>query len=147
MTKLLHKELTSTIIGVYYDVYNGTARTYPEFIYERAMMDDLRRKGVSCRRQPEYQVFYKGRLVGVQRLDLFVAEDVVVEIKVKPQLTRLHKAQAISYLKVVDKEVGLVCNSGSPSRSLSGYISKSVRRKMSRPLCWPTGLPNSSRRN
>jgi hypothetical protein len=32
MTELLHKELTQAIIGVYYDVYNGTARTYPEFI-------------------------------------------------------------------------------------------------------------------
>jgi len=115
MTEILHKKLTGTIIGVYYDVYNGTARTYPEFIYERAMMDDLRRKGVSCQRQPEYQVFYKGKLVGVQRLDLFVADEVVVEIKVKPQLTPLHKAQAISYLKVVDKEVGLLCNFGSPS--------------------------------
>jgi GxxExxY protein len=115
MTKLLHKKLTGTIIGVYYDVYNGTARTYPEFIYERAMMDDLRRKGVSCLQQPEYQVFYKGKLVGVQRLDLFVAEEVVVELKVKPQLTRLHKAQAISYLKVVGEAVGLLCNFGSPS--------------------------------
>jgi GxxExxY protein len=45
---------------------------------------------------------------------LFVAEDVVVEIKVKPRLTRLHKAQAISYLKVVGKEVSLLCNFGSP---------------------------------
>lgn len=115
MTKLLYKELTGTIIGIYYDVYNGTGRTYPEFIYERAMADDLRRKGISCRRKPEYQVLYKDRLVGFQQLDLFVAEDIVVEIKVAPQLTRLHKAQSISYLKVVDKEVGLLFNFGSPN--------------------------------
>lgn len=115
MTKLLHKELTGTIIGVYYDVYNGTGRTYPEFIYESAMIHDLQRKSIFCQRQPEYRVFYKDKLVGVQRLDLFVAGEVVVEIKVKPQLTRLHKAQAISYLKVVGKEVGLLCNFGSPS--------------------------------
>lgn len=114
MTEFLHGELTSTIIGVYYDVYNGTGRTYPEFIYERAMRDDLQRRGISCRRQPEYQIFYKDKLIGAQRLDLFVAGDVVVEIKVAPRLTKLHKAQAISYLKVVGQEVGLVCNFGSP---------------------------------
>ncbi len=114
MTKLLYKELTGTIIGVYYDVYRGTARTYPEYIYEQAMLDDLRRKGIHCWRQPEYEVFYRDKRVGRQRLDLFVAGEVVVELKVAPGLTKLHKAQAISYLKVVDKQVSLLCNFGSP---------------------------------
>jgi GxxExxY protein len=140
MTELLHKELTGTIIGVYYDVYNGTARTYPEFIYERAMMDDLRCKDVSCRRQPEYQILYKGKLVGVQQLDLFVAEDVVVEIKVKPRLTRLHKAQAISYLKVVGKEVGLLCNFGSPSPEFERLYFKE-RSAQDEPATMPPDWP------
>jgi GxxExxY protein len=112
MTELLHKQLTGTIIGVYYDVYNGTARTYPEFIYERAMMHDLCQKGIFCQQQREYQVVYKDKLVGSQRLDLFVADEVVVEIKAAPQLTDLHKAQAFSYLKVANKDVGLLCNFG-----------------------------------
>jgi len=116
MTKLLHKQLTSTstIIGVYYDVYNGTSRTYPEYIYENAMVGDLQALRVPCRRQDEHQVFYKDRLVGVQRLDLFIADKVVVELKVVSALTRLHKAQAISYLKVTGKQVGLLFNFGSP---------------------------------
>lgn len=41
VTELLHRELTNKIIRVYYDVYNGLSRTYPEFIYENAMMRDL----------------------------------------------------------------------------------------------------------
>jgi GxxExxY protein len=114
MTKLLHKKTTGTIIGVYYDVYNGTGRTYPEHVYENAMIGDLRAVRVPCRRQDEYQVVYKGKLVGVQRLDLFVAGEVVVELKVVPALTRIHKAQAISYLKVTGKQVGLLFNFGSP---------------------------------
>lgn len=115
MPELIHKELTGKIIGVYYDVYNGTGRTYPEFIYERAMAGDLRQKGIACRRQDEYEIFYKGKKVGAQRLDLFIAGEVVVEIKVAPCLTKLHKAQAFSYLKVVDKQVGLLCNFGRAS--------------------------------
>jgi GxxExxY protein len=114
MVKLLYKETTGLIIGVYYDVYNGTGRTYPEYIFENAMMGDLRILRVPCRRQVEYRIFYKGRLVGVQRLDLFVAGEVVVEIKVVLVLTKLHKAQAISYLKVVGKQVGLLFNFGGP---------------------------------
>lgn len=114
MTEWRHQELTGAIIGVYYDVYNGMGRTYPEYIYERAMMDDLQRKGIKCRQQPKYKIFYRDRLIGVQRLDLFVAGQVVVELKVAPNLTKLHKAQTISYLKVVGKEDGLVCNFGNP---------------------------------
>lgn len=112
---MLHRELSQTIIGIYYDVYNGTGRTYPEFIYERAMVRDLQRGGIACRRQPAYQVFYKEKLVGVQQLDLFVAGEVVVELKVAPVLTKLHQAQAISYLKVMGKHVGLLVNFGSPA--------------------------------
>ncbi|MDY7079643.1 MAG: GxxExxY protein [Chloroflexota bacterium] len=114
MVKLLHKKTTGAIIGVYYDVYNGTGRTYPEYIYENGMIGDLRELDIPCRPQDEYQVFYKGKLVGVQRLDLFVGGEVVVEIKVVLALTKLHKAQAISYLKVVGKQVGLLFNFGSP---------------------------------
>ncbi|MEE8390400.1 MAG: GxxExxY protein, partial [Anaerolineae bacterium] len=114
MAKLLYQKTTGIIIGVYYDVYNGTGRTYPEYIFENAMMGDLRILRVPCRRQVEYHIFYKGKLVGEQWLDLFVAGEVVVEIKVVLALTKLHKAQDISYLKVVGKQVGLLFNFGSP---------------------------------
>jgi GxxExxY protein len=76
------------------------------------MMNDLRQKGILCQQQKEYQVVYKDKLVGSQRLDLFVADEVVVEIKAVPQLTDLHKAQAYSYLKVANKKVSLLCNFG-----------------------------------
>jgi GxxExxY protein len=114
MTKLLHKELTRQIIRAYYDVYNGTSRTYPEYIYENGMMHDLRALRIPCLRQDEYEICYKDWPVGKQRLDIFVAGDVVVEIKVAPRLTRLHKAQTISYLKTTGKKVGLLFNFGGP---------------------------------
>jgi GxxExxY protein len=97
-----HYELTRTVIGVYHDVYDSTGRTSPESFYERAMVGDLLRQGVRCRLQEEYEVWYKEKLVGRQQLDLFEADKVVVKIKVAPALTNLHKAQAISYLKVSD---------------------------------------------
>lgn len=112
MTELLHKELTHAIIGAYYRVFNGTGRTYPEYIYERAMARELREQGLPLVRQDEYRIVYKDRLVGVQILDLFVVRQICVEIKVAPSLTRLHRAQAISYLKVTGRSVGLLLNFG-----------------------------------
>lgn len=71
MTDILFRELTRQIIGVYFDVYNGLSRTYPEFVYEKAMRRDLQQQGITCQQQEEYQIFYKGQLIGLQRLDLF----------------------------------------------------------------------------
>ena len=45
VTELLHKELTGAIIGAYYEVYNHTSRNYPEYIYERAMIQELQQRG------------------------------------------------------------------------------------------------------
>jgi len=114
MTELLHKALTQSIIGVYYDVYNGTSRIYPEYFYDRAMVHDLRALKIRCVQQPEYQIVYKDRIVGKQILDILIAREVVVEDKVAPALTRLHKAQLLSYLKVTGKQVGLLFNFGGP---------------------------------
>jgi hypothetical protein len=89
MPELLHKELTGIIIGAYYEVYNHTSRTYPEYIYESALMEELRRRGLAVTRQDEYHILYKGRLVGKQRLDLFVVQEIVVENKKTEKLRGL----------------------------------------------------------
>lgn len=114
MTELLHKELTGKIIGVYYDVYNGLSQTYPEFVYERAMMADLRAQGIPCVRQDKYVIRYKDWIVGRQELDIFVAQVVVVELKVADCILPIHLAQLLSYQKTVGKEVGLLFRFGGP---------------------------------
>lgn len=114
MTELLHKELTGQIIGVYYDVYNGLSQTYPEFVYEKAMMADLRGLGIPCVRQDKYEIRYKDWIVGRQELDIFIAQAVVVEIKVTERIKPIHLVQLLSYLKTVGKEVGLLFRFGGP---------------------------------
>ncbi len=108
-----YEDLTGVIIGAYYEVYNHTSRTYPEYIYERAMIHELQSRGLFCTQQDEYEILYKDRRVGIQRLDLLIVQEVVVENKVTDKLTKRHKAQGISYLKTVNKPVGLLLNFGS----------------------------------
>jgi GxxExxY protein len=112
MTKSQFNDSSGTIIGAYYEVYNHTSRTFPEYIYERAMIEELRLRGIPTTRQDEYKITYKGYPAGSQRLDLFVADELVVENKVTDKLTRLNKAQCISYIKTVDKRTGLLMNFG-----------------------------------
>lgn len=115
MAGLLYRELTGNLIGAYYTLYNGTSRTYPEFIYENGMVKLAGKMRVSCRRQPEYRIMYKGQLVGIQRLDILVADElVVIECKVVPRLEGIHRAQTYSYMKTVGARVGLLLNFGGP---------------------------------
>ncbi len=113
MPRLLHKELTGSILGAYYAVYNGTSRTYPEWIYENGMAKLLRREGIRYSRQPAYEIVYKERVVGRQQLDILVVDaKVVIECKVAACLELIHKAQLFSYLKTVGAQVGLLLNFG-----------------------------------
>jgi len=112
MSKLLFKELTGEVIGAYYEVYNHTSRTYPEWVYEHCLMYELRKRGIPCVHQDERRIEYKGKIVGLHRLDVLVDARVVVENKVAERIAPLHKAQTISYLKAWDKQVGLVFNFG-----------------------------------
>ncbi|MBA3531821.1 MAG: GxxExxY protein [Ardenticatenales bacterium] len=108
---LRHAEITGRILKAYYEVWNHTARLYPEVIYERCMQGELA-PHLPCKRQDAYEIFYKNIKVGGQRLDMFLADEIVVELKVVPELTKLHKAQTISYIKVVGKRDGLLINFG-----------------------------------
>lgn len=112
MGTLLFKELTGEIIGAYYEVYNHTSRTYPEWVYENCLMYELRKRRIPCVRQDERRIDYKEETVGLHRLDVLVDAQVVAENKVAERITPLHKAQTISYLKAWEKRVGLVLNFG-----------------------------------
>ncbi len=133
MPILKHKALTETIIGAYYEVYNHTSRTYPEYIYEQAVIKELQRRELSVKQQDEYEIFYKEYRIGLQRLDLFVVQEVVVELKVASKLTRLHKAQAYSYVKTVDKQVGLLFNFGSQKPDFSRIYFNPAKRASATP--------------
>jgi GxxExxY protein len=75
-------------------------------------MTELRQRGCEVSQQDQYRIVYKGQLVGVQRLDLFVVHEIVVENKAIAKLVPLNKAQTQSYLKTVGKQVGLLLNFG-----------------------------------
>jgi len=132
MTRLLHKDLTGQIIGVYYNVFNGLSQDYPEPVFEKAMITDLRGQGVSCVKQAKYEIRYKDWIVGRQELDIFVAQIVVVEIKVAERIEPIHLAQLLSYLKTVGKEVGLLFRFGGPEPEFE--------RRVLTPSAWETDL-------
>jgi GxxExxY protein len=108
---LLSESLTETIIGAAIEVHRQLGPGLLESVYEDCMCAELRLQNVPFRRQIELPVIYKGRETsGKYRIDLVVADAVVVELKAVERLLSVHEAQLLTYFRLTGKRVGLLIN-------------------------------------
>jgi len=107
-----HKELTSTIIGCFYDVYNELGYGFLEKVYENALKYELEKKGFEVQKQKPISVYYDEVLVGEYFADLIVNDLIIIELKAAESLCEEHEFQLINYLKATEIEVGLLMNFG-----------------------------------
>ena len=104
------KGLTEEIIRCAIAVHRTLGPGFVENIYESAMAHELGKIGRSFERQKIVKVFYDGIEVGEHRIDLFVEQKVVVELKSADAIVGKHVAQVISTLKAAGVQVGLLLN-------------------------------------
>lgn len=111
----LYSELTRRIIGCAMEVHKLLGNGFQEVIYQRALEIEMTQQGLSFSREHEMEISYKGTKIGSRRVDFFVENKVMIEIKALIQLEDVHLAQAINYLEAYGLEVGLLLNFGSRS--------------------------------
>jgi GxxExxY protein len=110
-TGLLSESLTETIIGAAIEVHRHLGPGLLESVYGECMCEELRLRSVPFNREIEIPIIYKGRHTGGKyRVDLIVANEVVVELKAVERLLSVHEAQLLTYLKLTGKRVGLIIN-------------------------------------
>lgn len=106
-------DLTYRIIGAAMAVHNALGSGYKEEAYERALEAELLQRNIPVQRQYQVQVHHVGVPVALFILDLWVDDQVVVEIKaLSHQLTNDEIAQVVNYLKATEAQVGLLLNFG-----------------------------------
>jgi GxxExxY protein len=110
--QLLHEELTSSIIGGFYEVYNTLGYGFVEEIHVRALVIELQLRGHRVHREYPVVVYYKGRPLMRQRLDLLVDDLVILECKSTEKLDPNAMRKVPNYLKSTDFEVGLLLHFG-----------------------------------
>ena len=110
-----YSEITRKIIGSAMEVHRALGNGFQEIIYQRSLSIEMELHKLSFSREHEMDIFYKGTKVGNRRVDFFVEECIMVEIKAIVQLEKVHLAQAINYLEAYHMEVGLLINFGSSS--------------------------------
>jgi len=104
-------ELTYEIRGAIFDVYNELGPGLLESVYEEALAFELNERGLEVARQVEVPVIYKGNELKTHlRLDLLVNNQVIVELKSVEEMKPVFAKQLLTYLKLMDKRVGLLVN-------------------------------------
>ena len=105
--------LTKKIIGCAIEVHRQLGAGLLESIYEAALAAEFELQGVAFQRQVELPVRYKGKLIGIYRLDLLVEDAVMVEVKSVERHDPIFEAQLLTYLRLTGKKVGLLINFNS----------------------------------
>ena len=105
------RELTEKVIGCAIEVHKALGPGLLESTYQHCLAHELSANQILLKSEVGLPVNYKGgKLDCGYRLDLFVDETLIVELKAVDQITGLHQAQLMTYLKLAKIEVGLLIN-------------------------------------
>lgn len=103
--------LTSIIIENAINVHKTLGQGLLENIYKECLAYELLKSGLYLEKEKTVPLNYKGiELNCGYRMDLYVENEIVVEIKAVEELTPIHMAQILTYLKLVNKKIGLLIN-------------------------------------
>ena len=103
--------LSYKIIGCAMEVYNVLGPGLLEAAYEKALIHELQLNGLSIASQVPVEMSYKGVNLGEGlRLDLIAEDSIIIELKSVEELKPVHYKQLLTYLKLMDKRIGLLIN-------------------------------------
>ena len=107
--------LSESILGAAIAVHRELGPGLLESVYETCLAQELTKRGLPFRRQIPMPVTYDGvRIDGGYRIDLLVADRVVVEVKAVRQIVQTHQAQLLTYLRLSQSPLGLLLNFNVP---------------------------------
>lgn len=109
------EDLTHKIIGCAMKVHSTLGNGFQEVIYQRALALEMEKLGLGFEREMEMTIYYEKVDIGTRRVDFFVENLIMVELKAIVKLDDVHLAQAINYLEAYNMEIGLLINFGSRS--------------------------------
>ena len=88
---------------------------FQEVIYQRALSIEIAKNNLSFQREMEMPIFYDAQQIGTRRVDFFVENLIMVELKAIIQLEEIHLAQAMNYCQAYNLPIGLLINFGAKS--------------------------------
>ena len=108
-------EVSKVVVDAAMKVHSALGNGFQEVIYQRALEIEMKKAGLLFARELEMPVYYDNIQIGTRRVDFFVDDKVMVELKALTTLDDVHIAQAINYLEAYKMEIGLLINFGAKS--------------------------------
>jgi len=108
--EFLYKDLSYKIIGLAMEVHRKLGYGFLEKVYENALMLLLRREGVEARQQVRIKVSFEGEIIGEYLSDILVEDKIALELKCCENITDVHRAQTLNYLKATGLRVAIILN-------------------------------------
>jgi len=110
------KQESDLIICAAFNVYNLLGNGFLEKVYENALCLELARLHVKCEKQKQTFVYFRDEVVGEYFADLLVENQIIVEIKAVQNISPIHEAQLLHYLKATKLQVGYLLNFGNEKK-------------------------------
>ena len=126
---LIEEELTRSLIGAFFEVYNELGFGFAEHVHVRALTRELLSRGHRVAREVEVPVDYKGEFLCTQRLDVVVDDALIVETKSTEILPPTSVRQLQNYLRCTDIEVGLLLHFGPEPRFYRRFLPMAQKKR------------------
>jgi GxxExxY protein len=98
------------VIGAAIEVHSLLGPGLLEALYEEALCVEMQLRRIPFARQVPVPMMYKGKEIGLGRLDVLVADSLIVELKTVEALAPVHMAQVLSYMRATGHPLGLLIN-------------------------------------
>ena len=111
----LHQELTHKIIAAAIEVHKNLGPGLLEIIYRTCLELELECHGLKVKKEVIVPLVYKNRTINHSfRLDFLIENEIILELKAVEKVLPVHEAQLLSYLRLSNKQVGLLINFNVP---------------------------------
>ncbi len=106
--------LTEQVLGAVFEVSNSLGAGFLEKVYQRALLTELRLRGIWATANVSFAVTYKGHCVGEYFADIVVEGVLAIELKCVERLANEHTAQCLNYLRASGNTICLLANFQKP---------------------------------
>lgn len=111
MADIIYKEESYLITGAIFEVYKELGSGFLEAVYQECLSREFARQKIPFTAQPELSIWYKEEPIAqTYKPDFICYDKIIVEIKAITELSPIHRAQVLNYLKITKLKLGLLVN-------------------------------------
>jgi GxxExxY protein len=111
--KLIYADLSYSIRGAIFTVYNNLGFGHKEQVYQKALAQEFNERNIPFEREVNLEVKYKNIHVGNYRPDFIVDQKIILELKAVEFIPKTYEQQLLHYLKSTNYQLGLLINFGA----------------------------------